>query len=435
MSAQAFDVVVAGGGPAGSTAASLVAMQGNRVLLVEKEVFPRYQIGESLLPSTVHGVCRMLGVTDELADADFPVKRGATFRWGGRPKPWSFSFEASPRLTGSTAFAYQVDRTRFDEILLNNAKRKGVVVREGCSVTAVAEDGDRVTALRYTDADGGEHEAGARFVIDASGHGSPLFSSVGGTRDHEESLRGLALHGYFGNGCKRLPEPRSGDVLNVAFDSGWFWYVPLLRGLTSVGVVVRGERAEKARGDREETFKALIAECPTIADLLSEGMRVTAGQYGELRIREDYAYCQTTFWRPGMILVGDAACAVDPLFSSGVHLATYSALLAARSINSVLAGDLDEKTALTEFEARYRREFGAFCGLLTAFHTMTGDEYPEPESFVDLAAGVSSGEAALAACGGGTAAPAEPMFPGGLAVSPDGLKWLSHEPKEREDAR
>ncbi|MDH6709351.1 halogenation protein CepH [Kitasatospora sp. MAA19] len=428
MSAEAFDVVVAGGGPAGSTAASLVAMQGHRVLLVEKEVFPRYQVGESLLPSTVHGVCRMLGVTDELAETDFPVKRGATFQWGARPEPWAFSFEASSRLTGSTSFAYQADRARFDEILLNNAKRKGVVVREGCSVTAVVEEGDRVTGLRYLDPDGGEHEVGARFVVDASGHESPLFSSVGGTRDHAESFRGLALSGYFGNGCKRLPEPHAGDALSVTFDKGWFWYVPLFGGLTSVGAVVRGEVAEKLPDDREEAFKALIAECPTISDLLSEGMRVTAGKYGKLRIREDFVYHQTTFRRPGMILVGDAACSVDPLFSSGVHLATYSALLAARSINSVLAGDLDEETALTEFEARYRREFGAFSEFLAAFHAMTGDEHPEPESFVDLATGVSSGDEAFAAGGEGAAAPGEPMFPGGLAVSPDGMKWLPRPP-------
>ncbi|GAA1395544.1 hypothetical protein GCM10009639_30830 [Kitasatospora putterlickiae] len=416
MSAEAFDVVVAGGGPAGSTAATLVALGGHRVLLVEKEAFPRYRVGESLLPSTVHGVCRLLGVTDELAGTDFPVKRGATFQWGGRPQPWSFSFEASPRLTGPTSFAYQADRTRFDEILLNNAKRKGVTVREGCSVTGAVEEGGRVTGLRYTDADGGEHEVGARFVIDATGQESPLSPGAGGTRDHPESFGGLVLSGYFGNGCGRLPEPRAGDGLSVAFDGGWFWYVPLFGGLTSVGAVVRRERAERLPADREEAFKALIAECPTIADLLSRGMRVTAGKYGRLRISEDYAYRRTAFWRPGTVLVGDAACSLDPLFSSGVHLATYGALLAARSINTVLAGELDEKTALTEFETRYRREFGAFSDLLTAFHTAAGDEYPEPESFVDVAAGVSSGDPALVTGGA--------VFPGGPAVSPDGLKWL-----------
>ncbi|MFC4108317.1 tryptophan 7-halogenase, partial [Micromonospora zhanjiangensis] len=144
MPVEEFDVVVAGGGPAGSTVASLVAMQGHRVLLLEKEVFPRYQIGESLLPSTVHGVCRLLGVTDELAEAGFPKKKGGTFRWGARPEPWTFSFGLSERMTGSASFAYQVERARFDEILLNNAKRKGVEVREGCSVTGVIEGEERV---------------------------------------------------------------------------------------------------------------------------------------------------------------------------------------------------------------------------------------------------------------------------------------------------
>ncbi|MFJ4671485.1 tryptophan halogenase family protein [Kitasatospora purpeofusca] len=486
MSVETFDVVVAGGGPAGSTVASLVAMQGHRVLLLEKEFFPRYQIGESLLPSTVHGVCRMLGVTEELAAQSFPVKRGGTFRWGARPEPWTFSFAVSPRMTGPTSFAYQVERSRFDEILLNNAKRKGVTVREGCSVTSVVEEGDRVTGLRYTDSEGSEHEVGARFVIDASGNKSRLFSSVGGTRDYSEFFRSLALFGYFENG-KRLPEPYSGNILSVAFDSGWFWYIPLSDTLTSVGAVVRREMAEKVQGDKEEAYKALIAECPLISEYLADARRVTTGDYGELRIRKDYSYLQTAFWRPGMILVGDAACFVDPVFSSGVHLATYSALLAARSINSILAGDLDEKTALNEFEARYRREYGVFYEFLVSFYEMnvneesyfwhakkvTNNKHTELESFVDLVGGVSSGEAALAsrvakhsaefaaavddmAAGGDgdmvpmfsshvvkqvmqeggqvqmravlgeDAAPEEPVFPGGLVASPDGMKWTHY---------
>nr|ACJ60999.1 TEG16 [uncultured soil bacterium] len=492
MSVEEFDVVVAGGGPAGSTVASLVAMQGYRVLLLEKEVFPRYQIGESLLPSTVHGVCRLLGVTDELAKAKFPVKRGGTFRWGARPEPWTFSFAVSSRMTGPTSFAYQVERARFDEILLNNAKRKGVVVREGCAVAGVIEEGERVTGLRYTDPDGGEREVSASFVIDASGNKSRLYSSVGGTRNYSEFFRSLALFGYFGGGTKRLPEPNSGNILSVAFDSGWFWYIPLRdSGLTSVGAVVRREMAEKIQGDREKAFNALIAECPLISEYLSGAQRVTAGKYGELRVRKDYSYHQTTFWRPGMVLVGDAACFVDPVFSSGVHLATYSGLLAARSINSVLAGDLDEKTALTEFEARYRREYGVFYEFLMSFYEMnvneesyfwhakkvTNNEHTELESFVELVGGVSSGEAALTAAAriaersgefaaavdqvadsddgsmvplfksqvvkqvmqeggqvqmkavlGEDAEPEVPLFPGGLVASPDGMKWLPYYP-------
>src|SRR5580704_10836179 len=151
-----FDVVVVGGGPGGSTLASLVAMQGHRVLVLEKEHFPRYQIGESLLPSTIHGVCRLTGVSDKLAKAGFPLKRGGSFRWGASPEPWTFAFSISSRMTGPTSFAYQVERSKFDKILLDHARELGAEVREGCTVTDIIDGGDRVTGLRYTDDDGNE---------------------------------------------------------------------------------------------------------------------------------------------------------------------------------------------------------------------------------------------------------------------------------------
>lgn len=405
---EEFDVVVVGGGPAGSTLAALVAMQGHRVLVLEKEFFPRHQIGESLLPSTVHGVCRMTGVADELAKAGFPRKRGGTFRWGANPEPWTFSFSVSPRMSGPTSYAYQVERSRFDEILLNNARRVGADVREGCAVVDVVADDERVRGVRYTDADGAERRALAAFVVDASGNKSRVYQRVGGTREYSEFFRSLALYGYF-EGGKRLPEPNSGNILSVAFPSGWFWYIPLSDTLTSVGAVVRREMAEKIQGDRNKALMALVDECPLIAEYLSDAHRVTTGPYGELRVRKDYSYHHTTFSRPGMALVGDAACFVDPVFSSGVHLATYSALLAARSINSVLAGLVDEPRAMREFEARYRREYGVFYEFLLSFYEMHHDENsyfwqakkvtrtnrPELQSFVELIGGVSSGDQVL----------------------------------------
>lgn len=123
--AEHFDLIVVGGGPSGSTLATLVAMRGHRVLLLEKESFPRYQIGESLLPATVHGVCKLLGVTEELEAANFTKKLGGTFRWGSNPEPWTFAFAISPKLAGPTSFAYQVERMKFDKILIDNARRKG----------------------------------------------------------------------------------------------------------------------------------------------------------------------------------------------------------------------------------------------------------------------------------------------------------------------
>lgn len=405
--AEEVDVVVVGGGPGGSTLASLIAMQGTRVLVLEKETFPRYQIGESLLPSTIHGVCRLTGVNEKLAKAGFTHKLGGTFKWGANPEPWTFAFGVSPKMTGETSHAYQVERSTFDKILLDHARELGAVVRENCAVTGVLTTGDRVSGVTYTDPDGVERSVQAKYVVDASGNKSRLYRDVG-TREYSEFFRNLAIFGYF-EGGKRLPAPSSGNILSVAFDGGWFWYIPLSDSLTSVGAVVRRELADKVQGDPEESLSALIAECPLISEYLSDATRVTEGRYGEIRIRKDYSYHNTKVWRPGMVLVGDAACFIDPVFSSGVHLATYSALLAARSINSVLAGTLDEATAFREFEMRYQREFSVFYEFLMSFYDLheSEDSYfwaakkitkttsSELESFVDLVGGVSSGEAAL----------------------------------------
>jgi FAD-dependent halogenase len=402
------DVVVIGGGPAGSTVATLVAMQGHRVVVLEKEKFPRWQIGESLLPSTVHGVCRLTGVADELARANFTVKRGGTQRWGANPEPWTFSFSVSAKMSGQTSYAYQVERSKFDKILLDHARTKGADVREECAVTGIISDDDRVHGVSYADVAGNSHQINARYIIDASGNRSRTYKEVGGTRKYSEFFRSIALISYF-EGGKRLPSPNSGNILSAAFDSGWFWYIPLSKTLTSVGAVVRREMASKIQGDPELALKALIAECPIISDYLKDAKRVTEGEYGQFRVRKDYSYLNTKFWRPGMVLIGDSACFIDPIFSSGVHLATYSALLAARSINSVIAGLVDEEAAFREFEQRYRREFGVYYEFLVAFYDIhvSEDSYfwsakkvtkntsSELESFVDLVGGVSSGEAAL----------------------------------------
>src|SRR5215472_8715208 len=173
------DVVVVGGGPGGSTLATLVAMRGNRVILLEKEKFPRWQIGESLLPSTVHGVCHLIGVSDELAKAGFTKKRGGTQRWGANPKPWTFSFSVSPRMAGETSFAYQVERSKFDQILLDHARRKGVDVREEHAVTATITEDERIRGVTYKDAADNAGTIRAKYVVDASGNKSRIYRDAG----------------------------------------------------------------------------------------------------------------------------------------------------------------------------------------------------------------------------------------------------------------
>ncbi|MDF0531176.1 tryptophan 7-halogenase [Tsukamurella sp. 8F] len=405
---EEVDLVVVGGGPAGSTIASLVAMQGHRVILLEKENFPRYQIGESLLPGTIHGICKLLGVTEELAQQSFPVKRGGVFKWGVNPTPWKFNFALSPNFPAPTSTAYQVERMKFDDILLRNARRLGVDAREGATVIDIVEDGDRVHGVRYVDESGVERVIESKFVADASGNTSRIHGKIGGERHYSDFFKNIATFGYFENG-KRLPEPYSGNILCAAFDEGWCWYIPLSDTLTSVGAVIGREHAAQLRGDSETALMGLLDRCDIVKDFLSDATRVTDGVYGEIRTRKDYSYSQSEFWRPGMFLVGDAACFIDPVFSTGVHLATYSALLAARSVNSVLSGDLSEQVAFTEFDRRYRREYRTFYEFLASFYDMQVDENSyfwqarkvtnmkatDVEAFTTLVAGGHSGEAAL----------------------------------------
>ncbi|WP_265568537.1 tryptophan 7-halogenase [Streptomyces hygroscopicus] len=408
MTTEEFDVVVAGGGPSGSTTAAFVAKQGHSVLLLEKESFPRYQIGESLLPSTVHGICRLLGVADEVHDAGFVRKLGGTFRWGSDPEPWSFSFAFSPLMAGPTSHAYQVERMKFDDILLKHARKVGVDVREQCTVLEVVDEGDRVAGLRYTDAEGIRREVRAKYVVDATGNKSRIFRGAHSERTYSEFFQNVAIFGYF-EGGGRFPEPKRGNIFCEAFDEGWFWYIPLADKLTSVGAVINRESAAGIQGDPEQALLRMIQRSPRIRRMLDGVPRVTEGPYGQVRVRKDYSYLNSRFWRSGMVLVGDAACFVDPVFSSGVHLATYSALLAARSINSVLAGEVDEERSFTEFEARYRHEYGLFYEFLMSFYDMNVDDKSyywqakkvtnasdsELAAFVELVGGVSSQDASF----------------------------------------
>lgn len=396
-----FDVIVVGGGPGGSTAATLMAKAGHRVLLLEKERFPRFQIGESLLPSTVHGVCRLLGVTDALAEQQFPIKRGGTFRWGSNTEPWTFTFALSRRLAGPTSTAYQVDRARFDDILLKNARKHGVEVREGHEVLALQKADGRVSGVHYRADDGQEESLSAEYVVIASGNTGALHKDIA-ERVYSPFFQNIALFGYY-EGGKRLPSPNSGNILCAAFKDGWFWYIPLSDTLTSVGAVVSSDRFPTVQLGREAAMREFIEACPLIADYLADATRVTEGMHGELRVRKDYSYHSTAFWGQGAVLVGDAACFVDPVFSTGVHLATYSGVLAARSVNTRLRGELTDEECFNEYEARYRREFNVYYQFLQTMYDLNRDEssyfwearklldadVPNDEAFAELVAGVS----------------------------------------------
>jgi FAD-dependent halogenase len=442
-----FDAIVIGGGPGGSTAATLIAMQGHQVLLLEREALPIYKIGESLLPSTIHGICPMLGVSEDLKKANFVHKQGGTFRWGKNKEPWTFAFSQSSRFQAPTSYAYQVERMKFDTILLDNAKRKGVDVRQQHTVVDLITERGRITGVEFLDHDGHQNIARSRYVVDASGHTSSSAKHAG-ERIYSEFFRNVALFGYYQNG-KRLPPPCAGNIFCAAFDKGWFWYIPLSPTLTSVGAVIGQEHSQILQKGYAAALSELVGCCGPVKELLSEATRITDGPYGEVRVRKDYSYSHSKFWRPGLALVGDAACFIDPVFSSGVHLATYSGLLAARSINSCLSNLIDEEKSFNEFENRYRREFRYFYDFLIAFYDMDQDldayywaarkvvntAESNNEAFIQLVAGIASGD--------GLDAPAEQfikaregigrrLFPSADGMSPNMYLETLKEDADRE---
>ena len=366
MTDQQFDLIVVGGGPGGSTVATLVAKRGHKVLLLEQEKLPRYQIGESTLPYTL-AICKILGVADDLAKAGFTSKLGGIWRWGTRGNVVHVDFrDVVPEPLIENAYAYQVERIKFDKLLLDNARRQGVDVREGHTVRELITDDGRIVGAKWTDDAGRDGVARARYVADAGGHTSP-FHRMCGKRMWADKFRNFALFGYF-EGGERLEPPMSGSILNVTFEHGWFWYIPLTPVLTSVGVVVPVERTHLLDVGNETAMQRFIEACPTMKQFLASAKRVREGVYSQLRVRKDWSYCNRRFCRPGLVLIGDAACFVDPLFSSGIHLSTYSALLAARSINSTLSRESAEEEYLSEFETRYRNEYAKFYQFLAAFY-------------------------------------------------------------------
>lgn len=367
---------------------------------------PRYQIGESLLPSTVHGICRLLDVHDKVAGAGFVRKNGAALRWGTSKDIWTFGFGQAPLLAQVGAnYAFQVERARFDEILLDNARSHGVDVREGHHARSLVLDDARVVGVDYTDSNRAPGSARGRFVIDASGHRSPLRSHAG-RREHSQFFRNVALFGYFEQ-AGRMPAPNAGNILCEAFEDGWIWLIPLSQGprfLTSVGLVAGKASAKHFGSDPEGSFAAGIERCPNVRSLLAGAQRVMSGRYAGLRTRRDWTYTNERLCIPGLFLVGDSACFLDPVLSTGVHLATYSALLAARSVNSILPGVISEDAAMSEFERRYRVEFEVYLNFLLAFYDMHADadsyywsarkvlgtREPDRAAFVRLVAGAAT---------------------------------------------
>ena len=360
-----LDVIIVGGGPAGTTAATYLAMRGHRVALLEREPGPRHRVGESLLPSMMP-ILEDFGLLEKVEQQGFARKTGGTFIWGRSEEPWDVLFGNNPFLP--YPYAYHVDREVFDDLLLDNARESGVYVVQGVTVRGPVQDDERVIGVRIVDTDAEERIIQARYVVDCSGPQAVLGKQLT-SREYDERMRQVAYYGYF-EGVAGPQGHRANHVLIEANPYGWFWYIPQAGGTgklgeASVGLVSGQEfRREVRELGMDAFFERALAESPYMQELLGPGaQRITP-----LKAISDWAYTSKTTAGPGWYLAGDAASFLDPLLSSGCTMAMLAGYSASVCIHSSLQDPDMEAPAAAFYAENYRRMYEVTRDFLHYFY-------------------------------------------------------------------
>jgi flavin-dependent dehydrogenase len=326
---ESTDVVVIGGGPAGSTASTLIAQHGYKVQLFEREQFPRFHIGESLIPET-YWVLKRIGMLPKMQASHFVKKYSVQFvnQHGKLSEPFYF-MEHKPHECSQT---WQVLRAEFDKMMLENAAEHGVAVHQGTRVLEVLFEGDRAVGVKIVGPDGSPREVRAKVVVDTSGQSSMIVSRFG-LRVPDPKLNKGAVWTYFEGAYRDSGRDEGATlVLQVKEKKGWFWYIPLHSNMVSVGVVGAFDYLFKNRGDHETVYNEELDRCPAVKERVSIGRR--ASRYFATK---DYTYRSTRAGGDGWVLAGDAFGFLDPLYSSGVLLALKSGELAADAVAEGIA--------------------------------------------------------------------------------------------------
>ncbi|MDB5390303.1 MAG: tryptophan halogenase [Planctomycetaceae bacterium] len=323
---EAPQVIVIGGGPGGSTASTLIAQQGYRVELFEREHFPRFHIGESLIPET-YWILKRLNMLDKMKGSHFVKKYSVQFvgQTGRLSEPFYF-VDHKPHESSQT---WQVRRSEFDHLMLNNAREHGVQVHEGTRVLEVLFEGERAVGVRVQHEDGTQREVRADVVVDASGQSSMIMSRLG-LREWDPLLKKAACWTYWEGAFRDTGHDEGATiVLQVQGKQGWFWYIPLHDNIVSVGVVAGHEYLFKNRPnkDYETIYNEEVARCPGLQPRIANAKRVT-----DFFAAKEYSYRSKKAAGDGWVLVGDAFGFLDPLYSSGVLLALKSGQLAADAV-------------------------------------------------------------------------------------------------------
>ncbi|MBM3841256.1 MAG: NAD(P)/FAD-dependent oxidoreductase [Verrucomicrobia bacterium] len=373
---ESYSAVIIGGGPAGSAASAVLAEKGHRVLVLEREKFPRYHIGESLIPFTYHPLNR-LGLIPRMKRSANQKKYSVVFvQPNGKASQPFYFFTRYDRDT--VAQTWQVLRSEFDQMLLDNAREKGASVQEEITVKELLREGERVVGVRAVDKTGQTHEYRAPITLDCTGKES--FSAVrNGWRMRDPYLNKVAVWTYY-KGSKREPGIDEGQT-TVAFvpEKGWFWHIPQHNDMVSVGVVAEGKYLTRGGVKSPEAiFHREVEENLWIKDRLSIGQQV-----GPYYLTSEFSFHSRHCGSEGLLLVGDAFAFLDPVFSSGLMFALKSGVLAGDAVHeAILANDfsperfLDYANTLREGVENMRRLVYAFYNPKFSFRALT-DKYPD----------------------------------------------------------
>jgi len=356
-----YDVVVIGGGPAGSTVSTLVADRGRRVGLFERERFPRFHIGESLIPET-YWVLKRIGMLEKMQRSPFVKKYSVQFvNANGKLSAPFYFWDNKPHECSQT---WQVVRSEFDQMLLENAREHGVDAHEGTHVVDVLFDGDRAVGVTVKDTDGTRRQIRAQVIVDATGQAAMLQNRFK-LRVWDPILNKGAIWTYWQGAYRDTGRDEGATmVLQTQNRSGWFWYIPQHDDIVSVGVVSPFDYLFKGRGtNHEQTYLEEVDRCPAVKQRISGATRAT-GYF----VTRDYSYRSTRVAGNGWVLVGDAFGFLDPLYSSGVLLALKSGELAADTIVEGLErGDVGE-TQLGRWGANFNEGVDRMRRLVCEFY-------------------------------------------------------------------
>jgi flavin-dependent dehydrogenase len=362
MNTNTFDVIVMGGGPAGSSVAGMLSREGRKVILFEKEIFPRHHIGESLMTDT-YWTFQRLGVLEKLRESPFVRKYSVQFAnpAGKESRPFYF-FEA---VHHESAVTWQVTRAQFDHLLINHAADQGAIVHQGVLVKQVLFEGDRAVGVEVQMQDGTREKFFAKVVVDATGQ-MAMLSNKFRWRVRDPKLKKAVLYSYF-KGAHREPDLNGGATLVLrtqAGSGGWFWYIPLENDITSVGIVANPDYLLKGRGqDLAKILDEEIERCEPCRRRVEGSTRVDK-IYSIL----DYSYRSKHNAGNGFIIIGDAYGFLDPIYSSGVLLALKMAELAADAIHDAFNHDDFSAARLGQYQTKLDRGIESMRKLVYAFY-------------------------------------------------------------------